>query len=58
MLLLTRKTNQAIVIGENVTVRIIEIRGDQVRLGIVAPKQTPIRREELPPRSELQETAA
>jgi carbon storage regulator len=47
MLVLTRKLDQRIVIGENISVTILEIRGNQIRLGIEAPKEIPIKREEL-----------
>lgn len=47
MLVLTRKLNQEIRIGENVVVRVLEIRGNQIRLGIVAPPEVPVLREEI-----------
>ena len=47
MLVLTRKLNQEIRIGENIVVRVIAIKGNQVRLGIVAPAEVPVLREEL-----------
>ena len=47
MLILTRKAGEKIVIGDQVKVYIIEIRGQQVRLGIEAPVETPIYREEV-----------
>jgi carbon storage regulator len=47
MLVLTRRTNQSIVIGQNVTVTVLEIRGDQVRLGIRAPREVSVHREEV-----------
>jgi carbon storage regulator len=48
MLVLTRKNNEQIVIGEEVTVTILEIRGNTVKLGLTAPRDVPIRRGELP----------
>ena len=39
MLVLTRKTDQEIVIADHIRVRVLEVRGSQVRLGIVAPKE-------------------
>ena len=48
MLVLSRKKYQSIVIGDGITVTILEIRGKTVRLGIEAPKEIPIRRCELP----------
>ncbi len=47
MLILTRKSGEAIRIGDEVTLRIIEIRGNQVRLGVEAPRNLPIHREEI-----------
>jgi carbon storage regulator len=47
MLVLTRKKGEAIVIGEGVIVTVIEVRGDKVRLGIEASKETPIHRQEV-----------
>jgi carbon storage regulator len=47
MLILSRKVNEKVVIGDNITVSIIEIRGDQVRLGIDAPKKVKVFRQEV-----------
>jgi carbon storage regulator len=47
MLVLTRRANQSIVIGGDVTVTVLEVRGDQVRLGIQAPKSVQVHREEV-----------
>ena len=47
MLVLTRRANQSIVIGADVTVTVLEIRGDQVRLGISAPRSVSVHREEV-----------
>ncbi|GAB5046982.1 carbon storage regulator CsrA [Thermodesulfovibrio sp. TK110] len=47
MLVLTRKTGQSIRIGDNVVIKIIDVDGSQVRIGIEAPKGIPIFREEL-----------
>lgn len=47
MLALTRKPGESIIIGDNIRVRIVKIQGQQVRLGIEAPQDIPIRREEL-----------
>jgi global regulator protein family protein len=41
MLVLSRKKNESIVINNDITVTVVEIRGDKVRLGIVAPKEVP-----------------
>ena len=47
MLALSRKKDEAIVINNNVEIKIIEIKGDQVKLGITAPKSVPIYRKEV-----------
>ncbi len=47
MLVLARKVGQSIVIGGNIEILVIEVRGDQVRLGIEAPKSIPVHRKEL-----------
>ena len=47
MLILSRKLNEKVVIGEDITISIIEIRGDQVRIGIDAPKIVKVFRQEV-----------
>src|ERR1700761_5260537 len=47
MLVLARKKNESIVINNDITVTVVEIRGDKVRLGIVAPKEVPVHRQEV-----------
>lgn len=47
MLVLSRKKNEKIVIGNNITIMVIEVRGDRVRLGIEAPQDVPIHRSEV-----------
>jgi carbon storage regulator len=47
MLILSRKINEKIMIGEDISVSIIEIRGDQVRLGVTAPKTVKVFRREI-----------
>jgi carbon storage regulator len=47
MLVLTRHANQSIMIGEDVVITVLEIRGDQVRLGIKAPRCVDVHREEV-----------
>ena len=47
MLVLSRKKDEKIIIGENITLMVIEIRGDKVRLGIDAPKDVSVHREEV-----------
>src|SRR2546423_1669132 len=46
MLVLSRKKNESIVINNDIVITVVEIRGDKVRLGIVAPKDVPVHREE------------
>ena len=52
MLVLSRKQGEAIVIGGNVTVTVLEVQGNRVRLGFAAPGETPIHREEIQSRIE------
>jgi carbon storage regulator len=52
VLVLTRRANQSIVIGKDVVVTVLEVRGDQVRLGIRAPREVTVHREEV--RAEIQ----
>lgn len=47
MLALSRKKNEAIVINNNIEVTILEVKGDQVKMGITAPKEVPIYRKEV-----------
>ena len=47
MLVLSRKKNESIVINDSITIVVVEIRGDKVRLGIDAPKDVPVHRKEI-----------
>ncbi|GHU83390.1 carbon storage regulator [Spirochaetia bacterium] len=47
MLILSRKLNEKIMIGEDISISIIEIRGDQVRIGVDAPKTVKVFRREI-----------
>ena len=47
MLVLSRKKNESIIINDDITVVVVEIRGDKVRLGIEAPKEVPVHRNEV-----------
>ncbi len=55
MLVLSRKKNERIFIGTEITVTVVEVRGDKVRIGIDAPKEMTVHREEVRARiAELQ----
>ena len=47
MLILSRKTDEKIRIGQNITITVIEVRGDQVKLGVEAPKSVKVFRQEV-----------
>jgi len=47
MLALSRKKNEAIIVNNNVEITILDIKGDQVKLGITAPREVPIYRKEV-----------
>lgn len=47
MLVLSRRLGESVVIGDNVVVTVLEIRGDVVRLGVDAPRAVQVRRQEL-----------
>jgi carbon storage regulator len=47
MLVLSRKKDEKIIIGDKITIMVIEIRGDKVRLGIDAPKEITVHRQEV-----------
>jgi len=47
MLVLTRQKDQSVMIGENIEVTVVNIRGDRVRLGVTAPSQIPVHRKEV-----------
>ena len=46
MLALSRKKDEAIIINDNIEVKILEIKGDQIKIGVSAPKSVPIYRKE------------
>ena len=54
MLVLSRKLGEQVVIGDNICVTVVAVRGSQVRLGFSAPEEVSIRREELGPCPENQ----
>lgn len=47
MLALSRKKNESIIVNNNIEITILDIRGDQVKIGIAAPKEVPIYRKEV-----------
>jgi len=47
MLALSRKINESIIIGNDIEITVLEVKGDQVKIGINAPKSVPIYRKEL-----------
>jgi len=47
MLVLSRKRDERIVIGDNIVITVVEVRGDKVRLGIDAPSEVPVHRQEV-----------
>lgn len=47
MLALTRKINESIMIGNDIEISVLEVKGDQVKIGINAPKSVPVYRKEI-----------
>ena len=58
MLVLTRRENESIQIADNITIHILRIAGNRVRIGIEAPKNIPIRRSEIDPQPKHAEPTA
>ena len=47
MLILTRRPNETLMIGSEITVTVLSVKGNQVRIGVNAPKNVPVHREEI-----------
>lgn len=47
MLVMSRKKNQKIIIGDNIEIMIVDVKGDKVRLGIECPREIPVHRQEV-----------
>jgi carbon storage regulator len=47
MLILTRRVNESLMVGDDVTVTVLSISGNQVRIGVKAPRHVPVHREEI-----------
>lgn len=47
MLILTRKTGESMMIGDNITVTVMGVKGNQIRIGVDAPKEVEVHREEI-----------
>ena len=47
MLALTRKKGESLMVGNNIEITVMEVRGDQIKIGITAPKEVPIYRKEV-----------
>ena len=56
--MLSRKTNEVIRIGDDIKLMVIEIRGDKVRIGIQAPKDVPVHRQEIYDAIKAEESAS
>jgi len=55
MLILTRRVGESVMIGEDVTITVLRVKGTQVRLGVTAPRTVSVQREEISGRSRPEE---
>jgi len=56
MLILTRKSGETITIGENIQIRVLGVKGGQVRIGVDAPREVSVNREEVFERVQAEES--
>jgi carbon storage regulator len=47
MLILTRKVNESLIVGDNITITVLGVKGNQVRIGVDAPRDVAVHREEI-----------
>ncbi len=47
MLILTRKVNESLIVGDDITITVLGVKGNQVRLGVTAPRDVAVHREEI-----------
>lgn len=56
MLILTRRVDESLVIGDNVTVTVLGVKGNQVRIGVDAPRDVSVHREELAQKHDVRDS--